>query len=271
MSRTPPGPPSRKERRAQARLEPRSPRRRRTNRTGARPQWQSPVVLVSAAALVIGAVLIFLALPKAPASTAEIVTPPVSYPTELIDGTTMGKADAPVSIEIYVDFQCPACKLFVTAQLHRLIDEFVVPGTVRIESRDIAFLGRGTPDESLELAAGTACAAEQDRYWQFHDFVFWNQRRENKGDHDAAFIASVADASGLDRATWDTCFARDDVRTAIKSQTQAAIGKGVSSTPTLVVNGQAQTPGVPDYDKLAALIRQLAGTATPAPGASTAP
>ena len=56
--------------------------------------------------------------------------------------------------------------------------------------------GRGTPDESLELAAGAACAAEQGRYWQYHDLVFWNQGRENAGDHDAAFIGRVATAAG---------------------------------------------------------------------------
>jgi protein-disulfide isomerase len=166
-----------------------------------------------------------------------------------------------VVLQLYADFQCPACKLFVTTQLHRLVDEFVTPGTVRIEAQDIAFLGRGLPDESLELAAGAACATEQDRYWQYHDLVFWNQGRENRGDHSSEFIGRVADAVGLDRAAWDACLARGDVRGQITSRTQAAIGVGVNSTPTLLVNGQPIV-GVPKYEQLAAMIRSLA-TAAP--------
>jgi len=234
----------------------------------ATPGWRSPVVLVTAAALVIGAVLIFVALPKPTEADRELLIPPVAYPAALIEADVLGSAVAPVVIELYSDFQCPACKLFVTTELHRLIDEFVTPGTVRIEAMDVAFLGTGQPDESLELAAGAACATEQDRYWQYHDVVFWNQGRENRGDHSPEFIGRAADAAGLDRAKWDACVARNDVRGPITSRTQAAAGKGIRSTPTLMVNGQSVV-GVPNYDQLAAMIRSLAGAS--ASPAATAP
>jgi protein-disulfide isomerase len=270
---------SRRDRRAQARLDrpPGPPQRAgrggrggRGSRATPRPIWQSPVVIVTALAAIIGIALIALATrPSTPPTGAELVTPPTSYPAELVKGDVVGAASAPVVMVLYSDFQCPACKLFVTERLPRLLTEFVVPGTLRIESRDIAILGRGTPDESLELAAGASCAAEQDRYWQFHDLVFWNQGRENRGDHDAAFIARVADAAGVDRPAWDACNARNDVRTAIKATTSTALAAGVNSTPTLVLNGQSSA-GVPDYDQLAQAIRQLAAAASQAPGA-TAP
>ena len=255
-------PTSRRERRAQARLD-RPARHTRVRRSAARPGWQSPMVLVSAGAVVIGAALVFLALPRDSGGGEELLRPTAIYSAELVDGDVLGSADAPVVIELYSDFQCPACRLFVTGRFSRLVSEFVVPGTVRIEAKDIDILGRGSPSESLELAAGARCAAEQDRYWQFHDLVFWNQGRENRGDHDAAFIARVADAAGLDRATFDSCFGRDDVRAPIRAQTAAATTAGISSTPTLLVNGQPVV-GVPEYEPLAALIRQLAAEATAA-------
>jgi protein-disulfide isomerase len=267
VSRSQPTLLSRRERRAAARLE-RPGHSRSHRRSTATPAWRSPVALVSAAALVAGAVLVFLALPKSTEPDRELIVPPVAYPTDLVKGEVIGSAAAPVVIQLYSDFQCPACKLFVTTQLHRLVDEFVTPGTVRIEPMDVAFLGRGQPDESLELAAGAACATEQGRYWQYHDLVFWNQGRENRGDHSPDFIGRVADAAGLDRTDWDACIARNDVRGPITSRTRIAMGKGISSTPTLMVNGQPLV-GVPDYDQLAALIRSLAGS-SPAPEA-TAP
>jgi protein-disulfide isomerase len=259
-------PSSRRERRAQQRLERPAPARRRATRSGTRPVWQSPVVLVTATAILIGIAIIAFARPPARVTGADLITPPTSYPANLIDGESLGAATAPVVLELYSDFQCPACKQFVTLQLPRLVTEFVTPGSLRIEARDINLLGKGSVNESLELAAGAACAAAQGRYWQFHDYVFWNQGRENRGDHDAAFIAAVADAVGVNRTDWDTCFARPETRTPITARTTAAFAAGINSTPTLVVNGQ-KFAGVPNYDQLATLIRQLAGPA-PSPSPS---
>jgi protein-disulfide isomerase len=221
------------------------------------------MVLATGAALVIGAVLIALATRPAGTTGDTLTSPPTRYAASLTDGAALGSKTAPVVIQMYADFQCPACRQFVTGELPSLLTDYINPGTVRIEALDIDVLGHGSPDESLELAAGAACAAEQDRYWQFHDLVYWNQGRENRGDHDAAFIAEVADQAGVDRSAWDACLARSDVRSAITSRTAAATAAGISSTPTFSINGTV-TVGVPKYDELAALIDQLARAASPA-------
>jgi protein-disulfide isomerase len=257
---------TRRERRAQARLDAPPARTRRTTRGSARPTWQSPLVLVTGAAILIGIAIIAFAKPPAAPSGESLIEPPTSYAADLTDGDVVGSATAPVVLQLYSDFQCPACKQFVTDQLPSLLNDFIRPGMLRIEAHDIDILGRGTPNESLDLAVGAACAAEQDRYWQFHDFVFWNQGRENKGDHNAAFIANVATAAGVDMATWNTCIAKPEVRTAADAASRAAISSGINQTPTLVINGQTQA-GVPDYAKLAALIQQLAASAPPASAA----
>lgn len=221
------------------------------------------MALVTATAVVIGLVVVFLALPRDGGDGTELRIPTTSYPSELIDGDVVGAANAPVVIELYSDFQCPACQLFVTERMPRLLNDYVRGGTVRIEARDIAFLGTGNPDESLELAAGAACAAAQDRYWTFHDLVFWNQGRENRGDHNTAFIQRIADKAGVDRAAFDACFAGAEVRSPINATTAQAAAAGINSTPTLVVNGE-RIVGVPAYADLAALIDRLAGQ-SPAP------
>lgn len=263
MARTTTAPTSRRERRAAQRLQ--QPQRRRARQArSARPAWKSPLVVATAAALVLGVVAIAVALPRGDDDQQELRMPPATYPADLIAGDVIGPAGAPVVIELYSDFQCPACRLFVTEQLHRLVDEFVTSGTLRIEARDIAFLGRGQRDESLELAVGARCAAEQDRYWQFHDLVFWNQGRENRGDHSEDFIERIATQAGLDVTAFDGCLDRADVRRAITDQTSNALRAGIGSTPTLLVNGQAVV-GVPDYDQLAGLIRALAAAASPTP------
>jgi protein-disulfide isomerase len=260
---------SRRERRAQARYDA-PPKDRGTVRRTARPAWQSPVVLVTVAAVLIGVAIIAFARPPAAANGDTLIEPPTSYAADLTDGDVLGSASAPVVMQLYADFQCPACKLFVTTQLPALVNDFVKPGTLRIEARDIDILGTGSPNESLELAVGAACAAQQDRYWQFHDLVFWNQGRENKGDHDAAFIAQMATGAEVDEAAWSACIGGTEIRTAVDTATRTAIAAGVNSTPTLVINGQSIV-GVPDYAKLADAIRQAAAAAAPSGAPSSTP
>jgi protein-disulfide isomerase len=265
-----PAPSSRRERRAQARRDSPTDRPRPPRRPAREPLWRSPIVLVSLAAVVVAIVVVLFVRPVTTQTTTELTIPSTSYTADLVNGETVGSATTPVVMEVFSDFQCPACRIFITTELSRLLTDFVVPGVLRIESKDIDVLGKGEPDESLELATGARCAAEQGRYWQFHDLVFWNQGRENRGDHDAAFIARVADQAGLDRTSWETCLAKPDIRQAIRDQTASAVAAGINATPTLRINGQVSV-GAPGYDQLSALIRQLAATSSPAASGAAGP
>ncbi len=274
MTREQEPPLTRRERRALERRDrPIRDRSRPSTRHRKRPVWQSPFVLVSAAALVVAVAIIVLNQKPAPSTAgANLFTPPITYSADIVDGESLGRADAPVVLEVYSDFQCPICARFVREQLATLKSEVVDTGILRIQARDIAIVGTGNPNESIELAAGAACAANQDKYWQFHDLVFWNQGGENVGDHSPAFIAAVADRAGVDRTAWDQCFADDQERSAVQSQTQIALGKGINSTPTLVLNGGTPVPGVPNADQLIAAIKALAGAgASPTPAPTLAP
>lgn len=265
MTRSQNPPSSRRERRAAARLEPRGPRARARG-PQQRPAWQSPLAIITVVAVLVGLVVVLFGLPK-DEPPGELVVPAMPYTAELTDGEAVGPADAPVVMEIYSDFQCPACRTFVVNQLAGLVNEFVRPGILRIEARDIVIIDDADSGESLRLAVGAACAGEQDRYWQFHDIVFANQGRENRGDHDAAFIAQVADLAGVDRAAWDACIARDDLADEIRSRTSSSRAAGIVSTPTLLVNGE-KLVGVQPYADLAARIQALA---SPTPAASPTP
>jgi protein-disulfide isomerase len=268
-------PPSRRERRELDRRDRpiRDRSRTSTRRPTKRPAWQSPFVLVSGAALVLAVAIIALSQKPAPAPpVGELITPPLAYAADIVDGELLGRSDAPVLMEVYADFQCPVCARWDREQLATLKTQLVDAGMLRIQARDLAFLGTGDYDESLELATGARCAAEQNRYWPFHDLVYWNQGRENRGDHDAAFIAAVADRSGVDRATWDACVARGEARDALKSETTTALARGINSTPSIALNGGTPVAGLPDLNALVSEIQQLAGqagaTLVPVPSAT---
>lgn len=276
MTHQAPPPPTRRERRELERHDRpiRDRSRASTRRPPKRPIWQSPFAVVSAAALVVAVAIIVLNQKPVPSpSTVDLVTPPIAYAADIVDGETLGRAGAPVLMEVWSDFQCPFCARFVREQFGTLKTRFVDAGILRIQARDIAILGTGERDESLELATGAACAAQQNRYWAYHDLVLWNQGRENQGDHSPEFLAAVADRAGVDRTAWDSCVAADDVRNALKTQTTAALRAGINATPTIALNGGTPIPGLPDANALIAAIQELAGatTGSPSPVPSAAP
>lgn len=276
---TPTPPVSRRDRRARARGAAIDPQRRPGSRPGgprppqAKPAgWRSPIVLFSLGGVGLAIVLVVLAgALDLFGGTKELRSAPTVYSAELTDGETMGSPTAPVTIRVWSDFQCPACKAFVTTELPNLVTTYVMTGVVRIVAEDIDIIDRNKAGESLELAAGAACAAKQDKYWQFHDLVFWNQGRENKGDHDKAFIDAVAAKAGLDMTAFQACFPDQGIRTTILTRTQDALTKeGVQSTPTLFIN-DTKLEGVPQYSQLVAVIEQEAAKASQSPAASPAP
>src|SRR5687768_6445108 len=106
---------SRHERRAGRLAASRSGRRSRAVST---PQGRSrsPIALLSFVGLVIGtaivAVLIISGQGPRPGGDTSEIRPAIAIPAALVQGRSLGDPDAPVEIEIWSDFQCPACGMF---------------------------------------------------------------------------------------------------------------------------------------------------------------
>ncbi len=258
MARSADQPLTRRERRAIARADrAAAPRARRRSRYEQPPVWRQPMALFTGAALLIGLALIAFAVASQPAApTEEVIGPAVTVPEGLADGRTLGSADAPVTIEIWSDFQCPACQLFAEETEPGIVADFVVSGTARLVYRDAAFQGqRGDPnyDESVEAAAAARSAAEQGRFWEMHNWIIANWNGENEGAFRAERLREMAAAAGLDLARYDTSMASGKHQAAVRAETAQGVAAGINSTPTIVING---TPfsGALTYEQMAQLI-----------------
>jgi len=166
-----------------------------------------------------------------------IVGPSVVTPTDLAVGHALGALDAPVTIEIWADFQCPYCALFASLVEPRIVDTYVESGRARLVFRDLAFLG----EESRWAAVAARLAEEQSAFWPFHDYLFANQQGENRGSFAIERLREIAGRVGLDRATFDAGLELEAAR-ALFAEIRAefetdAARLGIRSTPTVTVNG----------------------------------
>ena len=245
---TPETPLTRRERRAAARRGEQWPAGRLSPRRG----WRSPVLVVSVAALAVGVALIAvtaLSTGRRPAASpitipsgpgAGLVRPSTELPLNLADGRVLGRADAPATLEIWSDFQCPACGQLVREVEPRLFADYVIPGYLTIVYRDRAFLGA----ESVDAAVAARCADEQGKFWQYHDYLFFNQQGENAGAFARERFLAMADAVGLARDAFEACLDSGPPRQAAIAETSEGERVGVVTTPTLSIDGQL-LPGAP--------------------------
>ncbi len=154
--------------------------------------------------------------------TSDIKASVVQVPVELADGRSLGKPDAPVTLDVWSDYQCPVCGQFAELVEPTLIRTYVANGTLRIVDHDAAFQGQRSSssyDESVESAAGARCAADQGLYWQFHNLLFANQVGENEGAFRDERLRAIATKAGLDVAAWDACRATGQQQAAVRAET----------------------------------------------------
>src|SRR5690242_19388040 len=209
----------------------------RPQRRSARPaprtrnSWAVPIVTVAGVAVAVLVIVVAMTQQTAgspPAvrqpSTVDtaIVTPSNAVPDSLGGGPTLGRSAAPVTLEIWSDYQCPYCGELARSYLPSLVDDFVAPGSVRILAQDIAFLDRGASTESTDAAAAAACAGDQGRFWAFHDLLMWNQAGENAGAFADARLQAMAARAGLDLATWNACRAAPATARNVAARTARA-------------------------------------------------
>jgi protein-disulfide isomerase len=267
--REPADQPTRRQRRAQAREERSEKRPARRRAAEPTPLWRSPMVLLTGAALAIGLAVIGFAVLSRPAATIDDLVPPLSSaPASLADGRTLGSPTAPVTVEIWSDFQCPGCRQLAQRAEPALIEQYVVPGVARLVYRDAAFQGArvgGPYDESVEAAAGARCAAEQNKFWVMHDWIFANWNGENEGAFRAERLRAIAAEAGVDIAAWDACMATGEQQQAARDETSTGVAAGVHVTPSLFINGQLYPGGLSLAEIAAAIEAAADAVASPSP------
>jgi len=165
----------------------------------------------------------------------------VALPKAATDASvTVGTANAPVTVDVYLDFQCPACKTF-EAQSGPTLAKYVAEGTAKITYHPVAFLNRfssGTQYSSRSSAA-SGCASDAGKFPEFLTALYDNQPPENGTGLTDETMISLARKAGITGDTFAECVEDQKYKDWTKSVTEKASKAGVNLTPTVEVNGSA--------------------------------
>jgi protein-disulfide isomerase len=170
-----------------------------------------------------------------------------------------GPANAPVTIVIFSDFQCPFCK-----DSAGLLNQVAAA-----EGDKVRLVFRHLPLTSIHpwartAAEAAACAQLQSdpAFWGLHDLIFENQRLITAANARAKISELARSVPALDADKFQRCVAEGASAAAIVSHdSRFAATHDIAATPTIFVNGK-RAPGLRSVEQWRALVRQL--TAPPA-------
>jgi protein-disulfide isomerase len=202
-----------------------------------------------------------------PVAPAPSVMTPASIPS---NGQTLGNANAPHTIDLYEDFQCPICRDYTHDVEPQVVANYVATGKAKMVWHDLLVIDSNTGGhESLDAANAARCAADQGQFWLYHDWLYANQYSEGSGAFTLDRLKMIGQAAGIkDLATFDTCVDNGTHDADIRAETAPS---GVTATPTMIIDGG--TPFTPsDYATVsAALDKALGISPSPSAGASASP
>lgn len=231
---------------------------REKHRKQQRQQKMVIIVMVIVGALLLATALIYPTLK--PVGEVTTITPRVF--NSPVNMTSVGNPDAPVKVDVWEDFQCPACKSYSEQIEPAVIANYVETGKVLYTFRHYPFIDtQSATKESHQAANASMCAGAQGRFWDYHDMLFTNWNGENQGAFNNKRLVAFAEALGLGMNEFNSCFDQNQYEAEIEKDFTDGQNIGVSGTPSVFVNGVQLTPGyIPSYDELSTAIENaLAG------------
>lgn len=148
----------------------------------------------------------------------------------------------PAVIDVYEDFQCPACAQFEAANAPTL-EKLAAQGKAMVIYHPMHFLddnigsGAPNPDSSLRAANAAGCAADQGKYTAYHQKLYAAQpAKEGDGYTDAALLQVGSDV-GLKAAPFQQCVKELTFEGWANQVERESRDRGITGTPTVLLNG----------------------------------
>lgn len=194
------------------------------------------------------------------AATEAVLVQGMEDPSTLIamaEGITVGDPNAPVTLIVFSDYQCPGCAQFASRVKPILEANEVEAGKLKMVYYDLPL--SSIHQHSFLAARAARCSGEQGKYWEYHEQLFSNQNawayqrtaplKEFKG-----YSAAI----GLNETAFAQCLESDRFADTVTANALLAKGLGVNGTPTVIINNRRISDPF-DYTAIAALIAAESG------------
>lgn len=232
-----------------------------------RMRWEVPLAVAVVAGLLVALVIMLgrdggdspsVSMPVGGEGPTEVQGPQELDLTQVArrdpaDLLALGPVDAPVTLVVFSDYQCPFCARWSSETLP-LMREYADAGDLRIEWRDVNVFGA----DSERAALASYAAAMQDEFWTYHDALFAEGKIRTPGELTGEALTALAVDLGLDGEQFSRDMASVEATERIAANAALGIDLGAYSTPAFILGDQAIVGAQPSQVFLDALDSALA-------------
>ncbi|MFT4217569.1 MAG: thioredoxin domain-containing protein [Micropruina sp.] len=219
---------------------------RRKQQAQAKAKRTQRIVIVGAivlAIVVVGvfATIFFSQLNKGNTANAAAIPPNATSDRSGIVVNPGKAAQGAPKVELFFDYQCPICKQFEDA-FGSTLDDMADQGQIELVYRTLTFMdGNLRNDSSSRAGIAAACADNAGKYSAYHNAVFAGQPATEGTGYTTqqlrADFAATAGITGDALTTFQSCYDSKATAAFVTGTNELAAKAGVTSTPTLRVNG----------------------------------
>src|SRR5436190_1129401 len=102
-------------------------------------------------------------------------------------GNVLGKANAPATMMVFADLQCPFCAQFENNAFRAIVQKYVRPGKLKVVFQPIVIIG----NDSILGARAAAAAGQQNKLFQYAATLYRNQGEENSGYLNQDYVKKI--------------------------------------------------------------------------------
>ena len=184
------------------------------------------------------AVLAASARPSAQAPKDAAPTPAAS--AQIRKG--IGSPGAPITMEVFGDFQCPACRNFFEVTVKQVIDDYVVPGKVYIIHRDFPLEMHPFARQAARLANAAATFGQ----FEAIERALYDRQDEwsTKGNIEEVIATSFTPVQFKKFQTYEAAHLAE-INASIERDRTMGSQRNVNQTPTVFVTCKGKTEALP--------------------------
>ena len=152
-----------------------------------------------------------------------------------------GKADAPVTIVEFTDFECHFCGR-VQPALKKVLETY--PNEVKLVFKNFPL---SFHQHAREAHLAAMCAEESGKFWDYRNMLFSHQQALKRED-----LISYAKELGLKETSFAQCLDSEKYGSKVEKDFQDGVEVGVMGTPTFFINGKRTSGAIPfeEFDQL---------------------
>lgn len=142
----------------------------------------------------------------------------------------IGEEDAPVTMVIYDDFECPFCARFEQQAWPKIKENYIDTGKAKLYYKHFPL---GFHSHAQLAAEASECANDQGKFWEYHDMIF-----ENQADLSKKNLITWAEELELDMTEFNNCIDTSKYASKVKQGMVEGQKVGVKGTPSVLIEDE---------------------------------